>query len=238
MLHRVWECPCNPTIDIVGATEKWCKKAEEHHNEFACFWMRGFVPKAWTEPNLWPNFTLGIVGYMTWQPDIYFSDGAGGVHAKDPGLRRPCWGIVRLDHDGGLREAFRGSVPGKQTVPRAELMALVTLTENIHVAGNYEVRVDAQYLLTSMASPTRGKRWKNWDFWTRFFWARDQKTQCILGVARVWKSHITARELAIGCATIFDMRGNTFADEMAGWAAAREWKWHGRHGLAGQDAHN
>ena len=45
MLHRVWQCPCNQTIGIFGATEKWCKKAEEQHNEFACFWMRGLVPK-------------------------------------------------------------------------------------------------------------------------------------------------------------------------------------------------
>ena len=99
-------------------------------------------------------------------------------------------------------------------------MALVILAENIEVAGNYELRVDAQYLLTSMASPTRAKRGNNGDMWTRFFRARKQKPQCILRVARVWRGHITARELAIGCATIFDMRG-TFADEMAGRAAAR-----------------
>ena len=81
MLHRVWQCPCNPTSGIFGATEKWCKKAEEQHNEFACFWMRGLVPKAWTEANLWPDFTLGMVGYMTWQPDIYLSDGSEDVHS-------------------------------------------------------------------------------------------------------------------------------------------------------------
>ena len=100
-------------------------------------------------------------------------------------------------------------------------MALVILAENIEVAGKYELRVDAQYLLTSMASPTRARRGSNGDLWTRFFRAREQKPQCILRVARVRRSHITARELAIGCAAIFDMRGNTFADEMAGRAATR-----------------
>ena len=183
--------------------------------------MRGLVPKTWTEANLWPEYAPGIVGCMTWQPDIYFSDGSGGVHSKDPRLRRVGWSIVRLDQDGELREACHGIVPGKQTVPRAELVALLILAENIEVAGNYELRVDAQYLLTSMASPTRAKRGSNGDLWTRFFRAREQNPQCILRVARVWRSHITARELAIGCATIFDMRGNTFADEMADRAAAR-----------------
>ena len=73
MLHRVWQCPCNPTSGVFGATEKWCKKAEEQNDEFACFWMRGLVPKTWTEANLWPEYAPGIVGCMTWQPDIYFS---------------------------------------------------------------------------------------------------------------------------------------------------------------------
>ena len=72
-----------------------------------------------------------------------------------------------------------------------------------------------------MACPTRAKRGTNGDLWTRFFRAREQKPQCTLRVARVWKSHITAKELAIGCATVFDMRGNMFADEMASRAAKR-----------------
>ena len=38
----------------------------------------------------------------------------------------------------------------------------------------------------------------------------------------VQRNHITSKELAIGCATIFDMRGNTFAEKMAGRAALRE----------------
>ena len=66
MLHRAGQCPCDPTSGIFHATEKWCKKAEEQHNEFACFWVRGLVPKALIEANLWPDFTLRIVGYMTW----------------------------------------------------------------------------------------------------------------------------------------------------------------------------
>ena len=36
---------------------------------------------------------------------------------------------------------------------------------------------------------------------------------------RVWMSHLTAKELKIGCSTLFDMRGITFADEMASTAS-------------------
>ena len=35
--------------------------------------------------------------------------------------------------------------PGKQTVPRAELMAPVLRAENINIAGVFEVRVGAQH---------------------------------------------------------------------------------------------
>ena len=40
-------------------------------------------------------------------------------------------------------------------------------------------------------------------------------------VKRVWRSHLSAKEMEIGCSTLFDMRGNTLADEMAGRAATR-----------------
>ena len=50
---------------------------------------------------------------------------------------------------------------------------------------------------------------------------RDSTPQCIVRVTRVWRSHLTAKELEIGCSTLLDMRGNTIADEMADRAATR-----------------
>ena len=48
-------------------------------------------------------------------------------------------------------------------------MALVVLAENISTAGIYEIRVDVQYLLTSIAQPAKAKRGANGDMWLRFF---------------------------------------------------------------------
>ena len=42
-------------------------------------------------------------------------------------------------------------------------MALVVLAENISTSGIYEIRVDVQYLLTSIAQGANG------DMWLRFF---------------------------------------------------------------------
>ena len=49
------------------------------------------------------------------------------------------------------------------------------------------------------------------DLWRRFFDACDSKPQCI---TRVRRSHLTSKELDIGCFTHFDARGNTFPVEM------------------------
>ena len=100
MLHRVWQCPCNPTDGIFNATEKWYKKAEQQHNEYACFWMRGLVPEDWilADRNGRPNSTLDIVGDMTWQPVCWL-----GWHPLD---RRAGWGSVRLDQDGELKRSL------------------------------------------------------------------------------------------------------------------------------------
>ena len=53
----------------------------------------------------------------------------------------------------------------------------------------------------------------------RFFDACDNRPQRIIRVTRAWRSHLTAKERRIGCSTLFDMRGNWFADEMVGRAA-------------------
>ena len=48
-------------------------------------------------------------------------------------------------------------------------MAFVVLAEIISTARIYEIGVDAQYLLTSIAKLAREKRGANADLWLRFF---------------------------------------------------------------------
>ena len=109
MLHRVWQSPCNPTNGIFSATEKWCKKAEEQQ-QFACFWVRGPVPRTWTAEER-DETSDGFQDSMTWELDIYFSDWSGRIHSKDPRLRRAGWGIACLCQEAELKEACFGSVP-------------------------------------------------------------------------------------------------------------------------------
>ena len=87
-------------------------------------------------------------------------------------------------------------------MPLAELTALVVLAEDIDTAGIYEIRVDAQYLLTSNAKPAREK---HASCGLHFFDASDNKPRCVVRVTRLWRSHLTAKEVDIGCSTLLDM---------------------------------
>ena len=67
------------------------------------------------------------------------------------------------------------------------------------MSGLCEVRVDAKYLLTSMAHPVRGnKRGIDGELWMHDFVARDRKPQSSTLVTRVWKRHFFYSE-GTGC---------------------------------------
>ena len=218
MLHRVCQCSCKPTSGIFSTTKKMAQESGGAA-KIICLLLDA-RPSSQIMDCCGKNRNHSR---FSGQYDVaaYFCDGSGGVHSQDPRSRRAGWGIACLKHDAELKEACHGSVPGRQTVPQAEITALVVLAENIKTAGVYQVRVDGQYLFASIAKPARAKRGTNGDLWLRFSDACDTKPQCIVRVTRVWRSQLTAKELEIGCSTLFDMRGNTFANEMEDRAAAR-----------------
>ena len=130
-------------------------------------------------------------GCAAWVPSDMDSSGRQRHHSWLPGQhvvavrylllrrfwRRPLSGSQTetsglghcLKQGADLKEACHGSVLGRQTAPRAGLMALVVL---------FEVRVGAQCLLTSIVRRARAKRGINGDLWRRFCDARDGKPQC------------------------------------------------------------
>ena len=88
--------------------------------------------------NSWGNERIEVTGCMLG------SDGSGGVHSKH--IRtRSCgfgMGIVKLSSDGSFEvvgSSF-GSVPGKQTVPRSEMIGL--LHALMHTKGDAIIECD------------------------------------------------------------------------------------------------
>ena len=182
--------------------EKWQQESGKTAKNIACFSMRSLVPRTWTAVERHET-TLGFQDSMTWQPDVYFSD------VRRRPLAGPQIETSGLGHC--LPEAGRraeGSLPRPRKANCASSRARGTCGaggEHQHIK---EIRVDAQ---STSSHPVQSRRGD----------LCDSKPQRVVRVTRRWRSHLTAKELDIGCSTRFDMRDNTFADEMAGRAATR-----------------
>ena len=79
-----------------------------------------------------------------------------------------------MEQGGTIKEVCMRRVQRRRTLPRAGPMAVVIIAQRVSMSGLCEVRVDAKYLLTSMAHSVRGdKRGIDGDLWMRVFVARD-----------------------------------------------------------------
>ena len=93
-------------------------------------WLRGLrvlnIPDPFQVDYLYENSRVGLLDISGC---IVGHDGSGGKHARQIRTRRCGFGVavVRLLADGSLLHVgvASGSVPGKQTVPRSEMVGLL-----------------------------------------------------------------------------------------------------------------
>ena len=134
MKHRLWKCRCNEQLDIpaVRDTQYLIARADYESFDFQCFWYRGLPPKEWYKlpsTDFEPTFSAwgSLQGFIT--DGKFGTDGSGGDHTANPRLRRCSWGLVHyvITECGRFLQcgAAWGPAPGKQSVPRAELWALI-----------------------------------------------------------------------------------------------------------------
>ena len=227
--HRYYGCRANQDIDhpAVKDSHGLCSWALEEQHRWPSYWCRGLLPKAMIlVPPPPEDPLLKLTGSMD---DILlaeevFLDGSGGEFTACKELRRCGWGVgVMKPEDPRLPLAgLCGTLPGTQTVPRAEVYAgyaalyamataegmlwgLVTLvTDNIafHNGANAPRHV-------SLASP-------NNDLWEKYWQAYDavQAKGRQVRVVKV-KSHLTAAKMRLGYETWPRYAGNAFADALA-----------------------
>lgn len=108
----------------------------EPHIDSTSFWRRGIPPLAWSRT---PADQLLVHGTGIWaelKPVstnnlIFATDGSGGPASKEPRLRQVTFGIAALDasRPHAVLGTLFGTVPGRQTVPRAEAFGLLKLLE-------------------------------------------------------------------------------------------------------------
>ena len=151
--HLLWTCPVL-TKQHNRTPSDWLasiRKPEQH-----CFWHRTITPNSWTHLRATTRSNLEAQQHATglWaladcldaEGFHYGTDGSGGPNTRDKRCRLCSWGIsvVRLSHDGtweclGTRGGFLKGP--KQTVPRAELQALVALLDSTR--GDVHVSCDS-----------------------------------------------------------------------------------------------
>ena len=72
-----------------------------------------------------------------WPSGKYYGDGSGGQYGQFPATRRCGVSIASLNEQHGFQFGVKYPLPGEiQTVPRAELSAIVTLVEIAEVGAN------------------------------------------------------------------------------------------------------
>lgn len=102
----------------------------------ACFWLRGLVPKAWTHREETDHYEVEEIpgsDFRQYAPDTpVYLDGTGGPFGTDYRIRVCGWAWIQpvIELEGGIIATSsycgrRGTIPGRQTVPRAETYALL-----------------------------------------------------------------------------------------------------------------
>ena len=237
--HLIWNCQANEQIEQALQTRTkelrraWIEGDQKFNKE--CFWERGLVPAEWTQVRAPTDEHLEVdVGDIsTWGGGWYFSDGSGGQHTKDPRMRRCGWSLVQLRNHSTqeysaqgpptspeVRIGAWGALGGKkQTVPRAELFCVLRLLQRTReVEDKIVLWVDCSYVQEGMQKLKKMQRGANADLWQEILEEINARTGLFL-VRRVWKSHVTGKDIAAHCISRSHAWGNAAADAMAGEGA-------------------
>ena len=207
LLHRFWHCPhwaatrAQVQGDVQGALRRLPPVALTH----------GVLPldechaascSAAERPRRAPPPTR-VVG-------ILWTDGSA-IHPGDPLLRRAAWSLAWQDESGAWHSRT-GTVPGRQTVGRAELFAAVFAYE----CERYPeaLYIDNQYVAYGIANCRRGRSTKyldgpDGDLWRRLIAAAP-------GTDPIWiPSHMELHEALARGYTELAWLGNRKADQAA-----------------------
>ncbi len=197
-----------------------------------CYWLRALIPYEWTKVDEdlsqdgFPSFTCGNLEQATsGEKTVWFTDGSGGPLSKDPRLRRVAWAYVGMGPEdqpstmplyaryGGMPAAPVGN---GQTVPRAELFALIQLISDVS-EGHLTVGVDNADTVNGASNRDGSITGKNGDLWLQYWSAVDAHSGTV-NVIKV-RAHATEEHVSLGLASLQQRSGNMFADLFAGIAA-------------------
>jgi ribonuclease HI len=203
-------------------------EATEGAAEFPIFWLRGLVPRGWTKTILAgrePNFHTTSGGcledstltepHLMGPGQIMATDGSGGMYPTNTTLRRVGWGLSIAGHEGPPIGWARGGIAGEQTVPRAELAAVLSGIQQ--TIGDLTIWSGSAYVVLGSAQGWGLRMKNNQDLWgaVRDRLASRPGTVQVLKV----KGHATSADVKKGLATARQAFLNDCADTQAGLGA-------------------
>jgi hypothetical protein len=125
-----------------------------------------------------------------------------------------------LDEESQLIGAIYGTLEGdEQTVPRAELRAVLSILETVPQGAEITIRVDASYLLGFRNDPEAKCRSDNGDMWLEC-WRLIISKNIDLSVVKIARSHASDAMVQAGIISLRDKIGNEHADRFAELGAA------------------
>ncbi len=159
-----------------------------------------------------------------------FTDGSGGPAYAPREAAKAGSGIAAIKWDTNV-EGRRGvssvalagaEVPGRQTVPRAELFAIDVAADYVAEGASLTVNADASYVVDTMnkdGSRERARQGTNGALWSRLL-DKLQHRGNVCTMRKV-KAHLSLADIVRGHGTVEDILGNQVADAAAGAAAER-----------------
>jgi ribonuclease HI len=191
--HRYWDCPCNGEVPdpnrYIDRSNPLTKRIRQ--TQSPCLWGRAMLPadllyldapaaKDREQDGEWQT-----VAHQAWV--VAYTDGEGFDHKASPVCQRVGAGAVVCSIDieqgkwGEQQVKVRTKVKGKQTVPRAELTAMIEPLEGLascQAKCNVLVVLDAEHvfntakddhLLSAALQSCNADLWKRWqDFIVSF----------------------------------------------------------------------
>ena len=240
-MHLLWECEANKDLDDerVSSTQELIPHAQEAAELYPCLWLRGLLPNLLVTVNtpIPDEVSLWYVGSYprgSWPAGRYHTDGSGGKYSSYAIIRRCGIGIVYMsqcDHDYADPEllcpevlflwgAF-SALPGNcQTVPRSELMAVLTVLQRIE-DGPTEVVTDCKVNVDAYAKgKTHCLDCVHADLWDAVW--QILETRDIQLTLRWCKGHAEEPEVMVRYQVpAWDVFGNLCADAMANRGAEK-----------------
>ena len=230
LLHELYECTFLQSLrdPAVVGTQHLCAAASSEQSQ-ECLWLRGLLPAAMTEvstpfPEVESWTVLGDSPRLgtLWPGGTYYTDASGGAYGIIPQLRRCGVAGALLDGDKFIW-GFHGPLPGRhQTIPRAELFAIVTVLRTVDPAASLVICTDSQIAVrqfTAGRSATEASL--NCDVWEDFWNCWDLRLQhCATTSLRWVKGHVDAASWFKYNCNLNDFVGNGIADALANRAAA------------------